>query len=387
MRLRGQIDGQLADLLIDKGRIVSIGAADAHAAADLGAPDLRIAPGLLDLQINGYHGIDWNERGAQSEQILEAARLLYATGTAAFLPTLITASREDLARGLALLARAIDEWPEVARACPGIHLEGPYISPLEGARGAHPAEHCRAPDWEEFSALQEAAGGRIRIITLAPEWPGALRFIERAAAAGVVVAIGHTAASPAEIDDAVRAGARLSTHLGNGSQAMLPRHSNYIWAQMANDDLAASLIADGQHLPPYVLKSLVRAKGVERSILVTDAISAAGLGPGRHRLGSIEVDVSEEKRVSLPGTPYLAGSVLEMHEAVANAVRFAGIGLDDAIAMATLNPARLLGLEAEYGRLEEGCGANLIIYSWDEAEQRLQIAATIVGGEVVYKNE
>src|SRR5262249_53969750 len=157
----------------------------------------------------------------------------------------------------------------------------------------------------------------------------AIDFIERTAAAGVVVAIGHTAATPAQIADAARAGARLSTHLGNGSHPKIDRHPNYIWGQLAHDDLWATFIVDGHHLPPSGAKCFLRSKGVARSILVSDAIAAAGKPSGRHRLGNVEVEVTPARRVCLPGTPYLAGSVLEMHEAVAKTVRFSDATLDD----------------------------------------------------------
>lgn len=385
MLIRGKTSAGAADIRVEAGRIVAVNPADASLRPDLGDESLRVAPGLVDLQINGYAGIDWNDAATPPERIAEAVRLLRATGTVALYPTVITGSRDHITRCLAALARAMDDYTEVALACPGVHLEGPYISPEDGARGAHPAQHTRRPNWDEFCRWQEACGGRIRIVTLAPEWPEALDFIERAAASGLTVALGHTAATPARIAEAVRAGARMSTHLGNGSHAALPRHENYIWAQLAEDALAASFIADGHHLPPYVLKCLLRAKGAERSILVTDAIAAAGLGAGRRRLGDVEVEVSEAGRVSLPGTPYLAGSALEMHRAVANAVRFAGVALDEALGMASLNPAKLMGIDDECGSIKTGRRADLILFDWDAGKQLLQILATVINGETVYK--
>jgi N-acetylglucosamine-6-phosphate deacetylase len=387
MRVRGKLGtGEMGvDLQIEAGRITGIRPADLTTSVDLGDENLYLAPGLIDLQINGYAGIDWNDGPIEPDQLAEAAHRLLATGVVAFLPTLITGARDHFTDVVAAITRAIDEDPKVARACPAIHLEGPYISPIDGPRGAHPREHVRPPDWEEFARWQEAANGRIRLMTLAPEWPEALEFIERATAAGVIIALGHTAASPERIAEAASAGATFSTHLGNGSHAVLPRHENYIWAQLADDRLAASFIVDGHHLPPQVVKCMLRAKTIEKSILVTDAISAAGLGPGHHRLGHVQVEVSESGRVSLPGTPYLAGSVLEMHTAVANAVRFAGVTLAEALQMASLYPARLLGLEDEYGVIAEGSRADLILFDWNEDEGEIQIAATIVDGEVGYR--
>src|SRR5262249_8138444 len=160
--------------------------------------------------------------------------------------------------------RALDSDADLAAAVPGLHVEGPYLSPEDGPRGAHPLEHIRPPDWDEFQRFLEAAGGRIRLLTLAPEAEAALPFIERLPAAGIVVAIGHTGADPETIHAAVRAGARLSTHLGNGAHSMIRRHPNYIWEQLACDDLTASVIADGHHLPASVLKCFARVKGAER---------------------------------------------------------------------------------------------------------------------------
>src|SRR5205807_1149747 len=169
------------------------------------------------------------------------------------------------------------------RAMPCFHLEGPYISAEDGPRGAHPLAQVRPPDLGEFQRIQEAADGNIRLVTLAPELPGALAFIDKLTAAGVVVAIGHTAASPATIRDAVSAGARLSTHLGNGSHAMLPRHDNYLWEQLAADELWASIICDGHHLPAAVMRCILRVKTPARTILTCDAGSLAGLPSGRYR--------------------------------------------------------------------------------------------------------
>lgn len=388
MLIRGKTSAgaNAVDIRIEAGRIVAINAADASLRADLGGESLYVAPGFVDLQINGYAGIDWNDATTPPERIAEAVRKLRATGATSLYPTVITGSSEHITGCIAALARAMDRYPEVGRACPGLHLEGPYISPEDGARGAHPAQHARPPDWNEFRRWQDACGGRIRLLTLAPEWPEAIDFIERAARSGVTVALGHTAAAPARIAEAVRAGARMSTHLGNGSHAVLPRHENYIWAQLAEDGLAASFIADGHHLPPYVLKCLLRAKGAERSILVTDAIAAAGLGAGRRRLGDVEIEVSDAGRVSLPGTPYMAGSVLEMHRAVANAVRFAGVTLDEALRMAGPNPAKLMGIDDESGSIQTGRRADLIVFDRDACNLHLQILATVIDGETVYKN-
>jgi N-acetylglucosamine-6-phosphate deacetylase len=374
---------EMIDLQIADGVISAIG--PSPQASALGAENLRVAPGLIDIQINGYDGVDFNDPATNTEQIVAATRKLWRTGVTAFCPTIITESFDHISKCISNVARAADESPEFARAMVGVHVEGPFISSEDGPRGAHPKQHTRPPDWHEFQRWQDAASGRIRIVTLSPEWPDTMDFIERAASSGVIVAIGHTAATPSQIADAARAGARLSTHLGNGSHAKIDRHPNYIWEQLANDDLWASFIVDGHHLPPSVVKCFLRSKGVAHSILITDAIAAAGLPAGRRRLGNVEVEVTPARRVNLPGTPYLAGSVLEMHEAVAKTVQYSDAALDDALRMASANPAELLGLGAECGSIEIGRRADLILFRWDEESSTLDLAATIVNGEVNYR--
>ena len=224
------------------------------------------------------------------------------TGVTRCLPTLITSSFDRFAASARVLTRMTRD------AIAGIHMEGPYISPEDGARGAHPRECVTRASIDDFNRRQDAAGGRIVLVTLAPEVFGAIPLIEHLVGAGVRVAIGHSAASPPQIAAAVAAGATLATHLGNGCAAMLPRHPNVIWELLAADAVVASFIVDGHHLPPATVKALVRAKGLERSVLVTDAVAAAGCAPGPYQIGGVECELDADGRVSLPGTPYLAGS-------------------------------------------------------------------------------
>ena len=258
-------------------------------------------PGLFDLQVNGFAGVDFNAPDLTSDGLAEALERQRATGVTRCLPTLITSSLDRFARNARVIARSPD--PAVA----GIHMEGPYLSPEDGPRGAHPREHVTDASIADFDRRQEAADGRIVLVTLAPEAPGALSLIDHLVKAGVRVAIGHTGGTPQQVEDAISAGATLATHLGNGCAQMLPRHPNFIWTLLAADPVAASFIVDGHHLPAATVKAMVRAKGVERSILVTDATSAAGCGPGRYSIGDVVCESREDGRVSLPGTPYLAG--------------------------------------------------------------------------------
>ena len=234
---------------IDRGKIARVSAAAIEDEAS--DPWPWIAPGLWDLQINGYGGQDFSSPDLTPQKVRSIVLGYDAFGLARCCPTLFTQSFEVMQHSLRAIASACKS-PEVARRIAGIHVEGPYLSPEDGPRGAHPVEHCRAPDWDEFQRFQEAADGGIRILTMAAEYEGAPRFIERVVRSGVVVGIGHTAADSDQIRAAVDAGARLSTHLGNGAHPMLRRHPNYLWDQLADDRLWASLIVDGHHLPPAV---------------------------------------------------------------------------------------------------------------------------------------
>ena len=387
MRIRGKIGGgeDLVDLSINGWRIDNISPASLAEKYDVGGEDLRIAPGLIDIQINGYDGVDFNNPQTGTEEIAETARRLLTTGVIAFCPTLITNSAANITKCISNLWQTADEDVEFDRAMLGIHVEGPYISPEDGPRGAHPREHVRPPNWDEFQQWQECAGGRIRIVTLSPEWPESLDFIERATEAGLIVAIGHTSATHEQIDNARSAGAKLSTHLGNGSHAKIDRHQNYIWQQLAADDLWASFIVDGHHLPPSVVKCFLRCKSTRRSILVTDAIAASGRPPGRYYLGDVAVEVTSAGRVCLPGTPYLAGSALEMDQAIANSVRFSDASLEEAWQMASANPAELLGISGRFGSIEVGREADLVIFRWDERAKNIEIDTTIVNGRRITK--
>jgi len=339
-----------------------------------------IAPGLIDVQVNGYGGREFSSGELTPEDVLQVARAMDQFGVTRFCPTLTTAGLEVLRHGLRTIAAVCESLPEVARRVAAVHLEGPYISAEDGTRGAHPREHCRPPDWDEFQRLQEAADGRIGILTMAVEFDHAPAFIQRLAGSGVVVAIGHTAANSAQIRAAVDAGARLSTHLGNGSHPILHRHSNHIWDQLAEDRLVASLICDGHHLPPEVVKTFVRAKTPERCILVSDLVGLAGLPPGRYRGSLCEAEVLPSGRLVMAGqTELMAGASLPIGAGVANVLRFAGVTLAQAISMAVDHPARLLGIDP--GGLEPGDPADLILFALNDG---FEVRATLVGGELVF---
>jgi N-acetylglucosamine-6-phosphate deacetylase len=378
IRARHYRTGDPVDICTSCDSIETITAADPSHPADLSGE--YVAPALFDLQINGCHGNAFSSPQLTVDQVNEVTRACWRHGISHYLPTLVTNSYEALAHGFATLARARETSPQMARSMVGFHLEGPYISPEDGPRGAHARQHVRPPDWEEFLRLQESARGLIRLVTLAPEWPGATWFIERLVQSGVVVALGHTAATPAQVREGVAAGARLSTHLGNGSHAMLPRHENYLWEQLADDRLWASLITDGFHLPRAVVRCVVRVKTPARIILTCDASSLAGSPPGRYREWDQEFEVCADGRVIVPGTPFLAGSGVFTDDCLSKVIDFAGVSLADAIDMAGARPRELLGYPAV--ALEAGAPADLVLFSWQPGG-RVRITATIIGGAAV----
>jgi N-acetylglucosamine-6-phosphate deacetylase len=363
LRARHYATGELVDAAVADGRIVNV-ASSSNLPADLEAG--WIAPAFFDLQINGCHGISFNSPKLTEAEVRRVVEVCRKHGIAELFPTLVTNSYEALAHGFATLNRACAD-PELARALPGFHLEGPYISADDGPRGAHPKAHVRPPDWDEFRRLHGVAGGRIKLVTVAPEYEQALKFIEQLVASGVTVAIGHTAATGARIRDAVAAGARLSTHLGNGSHAMLPRHDNYIWEQLACDDLWASIIADGHHLPPAVIKTILRVKTPARAILTSDAGSLAGCRPGRYSDWDTELEVLPEGRIVVPGTPYLAGSWAFTDQCVAHVLKLGFVPLASAIDMAGARPRKLLHLPPR--NLVPGDPAELILFDWEPDEE------------------
>jgi len=302
--------------------------------------------GLFDLQVNGFGGVDF--QGFPSlEEVHSACRALKAASMDRILATFITDRPEAFEARLRLFESHRNEDALIAETIVGYHLEGPHLSAEPGYRGAHDPELMCDPDWEAFVRQQKVANGRIRLVTLAPERKGSDAFIARATEAGVRVSLGHTNAADADIDRAIRSGATLCTHLGNGCPADLHRHDNIIQRLLARDELTACFIPDGIHLPPHVLRNLVRAKPVGKVILTTDAMSAAGAGPGRYKLGKLELEVGDDNVVCLPGSPYFAGSALCLDRGLTNAAEWLGVEPDAVRAMASDVPARALGFPAE----------------------------------------
>ncbi len=339
--------------------------------------DLFLAAGFVDLQVNGFAGIDFNNPSVSFRQIDSAIQTILATGVTSFLPTVITNSPAQMVESLRNLHRALQELRS-GHAIAGFHIEGPHIGAEDGPRGAHPAHWVRPPDPGELEVWQEVTEGRIRLVTLSPHWPEAPNYIKLATRSGVAIAIGHTGATADQLAAAVDAGATLSTHLGNAAHALLRRHPNYLWDQLAEDRLSASFIVDGIHLGAAFLRVALRAKGKNKAILVTDAAAPAGTAPGHYRLGELDVELTSDDRVVLEGSTKLAGSSLRMNRAISNVVRIGGVTLQHALQMATVNPAGIIGLESG---LHRGAPADIVVF---KIADPIQIESVYLRGQLVY---
>jgi N-acetylglucosamine-6-phosphate deacetylase len=368
---RDPFTGRPLRLTIVDGRITGIGEGPSDA-------DGWLAPGLVDLQVNGYAGHDLNAAGVDGETVAEVARALRRDGVTTFVPTLVTASHDRIAAALRAIAAARAADPALRHAIPYVHLEGPHISDEDGPRGAHDREHVRPPSLDEFTAWQRAGEGLIGMVTLSPHFDEAPGYTRELVRRGVHVAVGHTHATPAQITAVADAGARLSTHLGNAAHALLPRHPNYLWTQLADDRLTAGFIADGHHLPADTLTAMIRAKGLDRSILVSDAVALAGLPPGRYETpvgGAVEL--SAEGRLVMAGTPFLAGAARGLADGVAHAATAARLGLGDALRLATVRPGIFTGGR---GVLTVGGPADLIRFGWAPGDAVLRLSQVLACG-------
>jgi len=343
-----------------------------------------IAPGLIDNQVNGFAGVSFNytEGELHQEGIRKITRELWKKGVTTYFPTLTSNSNKVMIQILSMLASEKND-EALHGSVPGYHLEGPYLSPEDGYRGAHPLKFVRNPDWNEFLEFYIASDKSVLTITLAPELPGAMEMIRKCTALGVVVAIGHHHASKAVIDEAVMNGARISTHLGNGCANMINRHDNPLWPQLANNQLKASLICDGFHLRDEEIAVFFKAKGIENTIITSDVTRFATLPPGVYKNEDGEtVELTKEGMLRYPAQNVLFGSVLPVSRGVVHMMEVTGCTLADAIRMASANPARLYGLN-DRGTIEPGKRADLILFEIGESE--LMIKKTFVEGKLVYE--
>jgi N-acetylglucosamine-6-phosphate deacetylase len=365
--------GRCVAVVVDNGVIARVEGCSADS-------DLFLSPGLIDLQVNGCAGLDVNAPQLTPQTIINLVDTMLSRGVTCFAPTIITAPEDMICEALRIIAEARQRQPRVAACIPYVHVEGPHISPLDGYRGAHPADAVRAPAISEFERWQQASGNLVGMVTMSPHFGESVAYIAALVGQGIHVAIGHTHASHEEIRRAVDAGARLSTHLGNGIAPEIPRHSNPLWPQLADERLSATFIADGHHLPPDVLKAMLRAKGAESSVLVSDSVALAGMPAGVYTtpVGG-RVELRPDGRLCVFDSELLAGATASLAWCIGNLVRVTGLPLHEALTMATENPGRFAGGR---GRLQPGSRADVLRFRWQNA---ILVEDVWLAGEKVYR--
>jgi N-acetylglucosamine-6-phosphate deacetylase len=346
---------------IEDGRIISVSSRDAHKTpagahiTDFG--DTVLAPGMFDIHIHGAVGHDVME--AKPGALHSIGRFLYSKGVTSYLATTVTASVDRTLfalEGLADFIESSDQHPDCAVPL-GIHLEGPFIS--HEKRGVHPPAHIQQPSIELLDRFRAAARGHISLMTVAPETEGAPGMITHAVRNNIAVSLGHSNATLAETNAGITAGARHATHVFNAMRPLDHREPGILGAVLANDDCTAEIIADGIHVHPDIVRLFLRAKGLDKAVLVTDAMSATGMGDGRYKLGDFEVEVKGD-RCEFEGR--LAGSVLTLDRAVRNMMKFTGCTLQEALRLATANPSSVVG-NARKGRIAAGADADFAVLS------------------------
>ena len=344
---------------------------------------MYIAPGLFDNQVNGFVGVSFALGGSDltMEGIQKATKALWQYGVTSYLPTLTTHDQKVLENNLKILAKAKED-KSLLGSIPGFHIEGPYISPVDGFRGAHPLKHVRKPDWDEFMRLYEASNGNILQVGVAPEVEGIMEFISKCREKNILVSLAHHNATMSQITEAVDRGARTSTHLGNGAANTINRHRNPFWPQLAEDRLTITIICDGFHLLPEQIRTFYKVKGPERTVLTSDITSWGGLPAGKYITDEGEtIEKTPEGAMIYPAQNVLYGSASPITKGVGHIMKVTGCSLADAIRMASTNPARLYGLN-DRGEIKQGMRADLILFTIDDFE--MQIHKTFVAGELVY---
>ena len=302
----------------------------------------------IDLQVNGYHGVDFSHRNLTRDDVRGATLSLVEAGTHRFCPTVITSAWSTYEHVLPVLAEAMRD-KELAPHLLGIHLEGPFISPCDGARGAHTRAYVLAPSRDEFDRLYDFAEGNVALLTLAPEEHGAIDLVAHATARGVTVCIGHTQADADAIRAAIDAGARASTHLGNAFPRDVHPRDNAVWYQLAADELYGTFITDGHHMNPALIKVALRAKGVDRFIVVSDASPVAGLPPGEYDTLGIHVVIEDDGKLWSPDTGTLAGSSATMAQCMAHLQSLELLTDEELVRVGHDNPLQLLGIDCAWG--------------------------------------
>jgi N-acetylglucosamine-6-phosphate deacetylase len=344
-----------------------------------------VAPGLIDNQINGYKGYSFVDIGREltSEGIQTITSGFWEVGVTTYFPTITTHDHNIFLKNCKLLAEA-KEAPEIRGSIAGIHMEGPYISPIDGFRGAHPLIHVRKPDWNEFMELYDASEGSILQVSLAPETEGAMEFITKCQDLGINVGLAHHNASAEQINEAIDRGAIIATHLGNALANYIHRWNNPLWPQLANDSLNISMICDGFHLTPEQIRVYYKTKGPNKILVTSDMSPFGGLTPGYY-LNAIgdTLELKAEGVVVYPGQNSLSGSASPLSKMVGYVMKVTGCNLATAIQMSSTNQARLYGLD-DRGELKPGMRADLILFALED--NVMDLKKTLVEGEVVYES-
>jgi N-acetylglucosamine-6-phosphate deacetylase len=375
------IDGKPISVIVKDGKILNIKSIEKLKDEK---SNVYIAPGLIDNQVNGFDGVSFSFGGGilTLEGVKHATQALWERGVTTYLPTLTSNEFELLLKNFSILAEAMSD-DAFLGSIPGFHLEGPYISPLDGFRGAQPEKYIRNPDWGQFMELYKASGNNILTITVAPELDGAMDFIRKCDDLGIVVALGHHNGNAQQINEAVNNGAKTCTHLGNGCANLINRHDNPLWPQLSNDDLMISIICDGFHLRPEEIRVFTKAKGIDKTIITSDVTKYANLKPGiyKNKIGD-DIELTKDGIVQYPAQKVLAGSASAINRGVAHVMNVTDCTLADAIQMASSNPAKLYGL-TDRGIMAPGKRADLILFTIGEKE--INIQKTYVAGTLVFQ--
>jgi N-acetylglucosamine-6-phosphate deacetylase len=369
------LDGKPLEILISEGKIKSV------LSIETSPENVWIGPGFTDIQVNGYSGLDYNSIHPDVLALGQISRKMLSCGVTSHFPTIITNSPEKIS---ALIHQDVQlrKMDSLAHSCiTGIHIEGPFISPEDGPRGAHFREFVQAPNWDLFQKWINESEGLIRMITISPEWEGSTSFIEKCVESGILVSIGHTNASHAQILEAVDAGARLSTHLGNGMHSLIARHPNYLWSQLAAENLSATIIADGFHLPAEVIQVFKKVKA-EKLMLVSDSVALAGMPPGDYEAAvGGKVTLTPEGKLHLFGNHNtLAGSAMNIFQGINFLLKNMLVDLPEAWQMASIRPQRLFG--PTYEPFQLGQKADLILAE-QALDQTIKILKVFKNGEEI----
>lgn len=362
---------QATKVAVADGKIVGVDAiSDDVAAKNDELPIL--GPGFFDVQINGAVGVEFSSSKLTENGVVAILEKMRSDGVFRCCPTLTTNAPETMIEAARTIAATLEKRPDLSPLVWGIHLEGPFISTADGAIGAHPKRFCVEYSRELFRAIQDACGGLVKLLTLTPEYPNAADFIRFLRAENVCVAIGHTNADGAQLDDAVRAGATLSTHLSNATRHLLPKWENYLFGQLADDRLTASLIVDGFHISPQLVRALVRTKGLDRLILVSDQSPLAGFPPGKYTTELCDCEIQPNGKVTLAGDPNkLASAASPISCGLVNVATIEDLPLSKVYPLCSTNPARLLGAprfsSGDGDFLEVGSDADFLLFRVEKA--------------------